>query len=105
MASKSVEMGRRKNEPMRISYICIENFRNFKKCEVNLGQNIILIGENKAGKSNFITALRLVLDPLQNRQLTADDFWGGSGYPFDGRSIQVTVRITDFGGKNPILSL
>ncbi|MCB8919251.1 MAG: AAA family ATPase [Ardenticatenaceae bacterium] len=88
---------------MRISYICIENFRNFKKCEVNLGQNIILIGENKAGKSNFITALRLVLDPLQNRQLTADDFWGGSGYPFDGRSIQVTVRITDFGGKKPDL--
>lgn len=88
---------------MRISYVCIKNFRNFKKCEVNLGQNIVLIGENKAGKSNFITALRLVLDPLQNRQLEADDFWGGSGYPFDGRSIQVTVRITDFGGENPDL--
>lgn len=88
---------------MRISYARIENFRNFKKCEVNLGQNIVLIGENKAGKSNFITALRLVLDPLQNRQLVSDDFWGGSGYPFDGRSIQVTVRITDFGGENPDL--
>ena len=88
---------------MRISYVCIENFRNFKKCEVNLGQNIVLIGENKAGKSNFITALRLVLDPLQNRQLVSDDFWGGSGYPFDGRSIRVTVQITDFGGENPEL--
>lgn len=88
---------------MRISYICIENFRNFKKCEVNLGQNIVLIGENKAGKSNFITALRLVLDPLQNRELVSDDFWGGDGYPFDGRSIKITVQITDFGGENPDL--
>lgn len=88
---------------MRISYVCIENFRNFKECEVKLGQNIVLIGENKAGKSNFITALRLVLDPLQNRQLVSDDFWGGAGYPFDGRSIKVTVRITDFGGENPDL--
>ena len=88
---------------MRISYVCIKNFRNFKKCEVNLGQNIVLIGENKAGKSNFITALRLVLDPLQNRQLTADDFWGGAGQPFDGRSIQVTIQITDFDGENPDL--
>ena len=88
---------------MRISYVCIENFRNFKRCEVVLGQNIVLVGENKAGKSNFITALRLVLDPLQNRQLVADDFWDGDGQPFDGRSIKVTVKITDFGGDTPDL--
>lgn len=62
-----------------------------------------MVGENKAGKSNFITALRLVLDPLQNRQLVADDFWSRDGQPFDGRSIRVTVRITDFGGENPDL--
>lgn len=87
---------------MKLSYVCIENFRNFKKCEVCLGQNIVLVGENKAGKSNFITALRLVLDPIQNRQLTNDDFWDGDGEPHDGRSIKVTVRITDFGDdRNP----
>jgi putative ATP-dependent endonuclease of the OLD family len=48
---------------MRISRVRIENFRNFKLLDVELGQNIVLVGENKSGKTNFIHALRLVLDP------------------------------------------
>jgi putative ATP-dependent endonuclease of OLD family len=58
---------------VRISRVCIENFRNFKLLDVELGQNIVLVGENKSGKSNFIEALRLVLDPSlsdSDRQLT-----------------------------------
>lgn len=90
---------------MRISYVKIENFRNFKRCKVNLGQNIILVGENKAGKSNFIEALRLVLDPSLSdtqRQLSSQDFWDGDGEePFDGRSIKVTVQFTDFADSKP----
>lgn len=90
---------------MRISYVQIENFRNFKYCEVSLGQNIVLIGENKAGKSNFIEALRLVLDPSLSdteRHLSSHDFWDGSGEePFDGRSIKVTVQFTDFADDAP----
>lgn len=90
---------------MRISYAKIENFRNFKFCEVCLGQNIILVGENKAGKSNFIEALRLVLDPSLSdtqRQLSSQDFWDGDGEePFDGRSIKVTVQFTDFADSEP----
>lgn len=90
---------------MRLSYVQIENFRNFKHCGVTLGQNIILIGENKAGKSNFIEALRLVLDPSlsdTDRQLSSQDFWDGDGEePFDGRSIKVTVRFSDFADGEP----
>ncbi len=90
---------------MRISYVKIENFRNFKSCEVCLGQNIVLVGENKAGKSNFIEALRLVLDPSLSdtqRQLSSQDFWDGDGEePFDGRSIRVTVQFTDFADSEP----
>lgn len=90
---------------MRLSYVQIENFRNFKYCGVTLGQNIILIGENKAGKSNFIEALRLVLDPSlsdTDRQLSSQDFWDGDGEePFDGRSIKVTVRFSDFADGEP----
>lgn len=89
---------------MRISYVKIENYRNFKNCEVELGQNIILVGENKAGKSNFIEAIRLVLDPNlsdSDRQLTAQDFWDGDGQvPFNGREIRITLRFTDFADEN-----
>jgi len=83
---------------MRINYVCIKNFRNFKSCEVELGQNVILVGENKAGKSNFIEALRLVLDPSlseMDRRLTEQDFWDGEE-PFRNNKVQVTIRLTDF---------
>lgn len=86
---------------MRISYVHIENFRNFRSCTVDLGQNVVLIGENKAGKSNFIEALRLVLDPSLSdldRQLGAHDFWDGEE-PFKGREIKITIRLTDFAGE------
>lgn len=85
---------------MRISRVQIENFRNFKLLDVELGQNIVLVGENKSGKSNFIEAIRLVLDPSlsdSDRQLTDQDFWdGGSEPPFNGRQIRVSVQFTDF---------
>ena len=88
---------------MRISRVCIENFRNFKLLDVELGQNIVLVGENKAGKSNFIEALRLVLDPSlsdSDRQLTDQDFWDGDEEPpFNGRQIKIEVQFTDFANE------
>jgi putative ATP-dependent endonuclease of OLD family len=85
---------------VRISRVCIENFRNFKLLDVELGQNIVLVGENKSGKSNFIEALRLVLDPSlsdSDRQLTEQDFWDGDEEPpFNGRQIKIEVQFTDF---------
>lgn len=89
---------------MRISYVEIKNFHNFQHLKVELGQNVVLIGENRSGKSNFIEALRLPLDPSlpdQDRYLTAQDFWDGIE-PFQGSEIRVTIRITDFvGDDNP----
>jgi len=85
---------------MRISHVLIENFRNFKFLDVTLGQNIILVGENKSGKSNFIDALRLVLDPSlsdSERYLSDQDFWDGEGLtPFNGRQIKITIQFSDF---------
>lgn len=91
---------------MRICRVKIENFRNFKFLDVNLGQNIVLVGENKSGKSNFIEALRLVLDPSlsdNDRRLEASDFWDGTGeLPFDGREIKISIQFTDFAdSENP----
>src|SRR6478609_4388314 len=58
---------------MYISKIVIENFRNFDSCEVKLDKEtanrLILIGETQSGKTNFLHALRLLLDPQKNRLL------------------------------------
>lgn len=54
---------------MRISRVQIENYRNLKKVDVNLGKIVTLIGENNSGKSNFLSAITL--------PLTSDDGGGG----------------------------
>lgn len=64
-------------------YLCrvqIRNLRNFANVDVPLSSNIVLVGENRVGKSNFIFALRLVLDtslPDSARQLKLSDIWDG----------------------------
>ncbi len=47
---------------MYINYVRIENYRNFQNIEVPLSKFSIIIGENDCGKSNFINALKLVLN-------------------------------------------
>ena len=42
---------------MRISRIRICNFANFSEVDIETGDSIVIVGENKAGKSNFIRAL------------------------------------------------
>jgi predicted ATP-dependent endonuclease of OLD family len=46
-----------------ISRVQIINFHNFKKLDVHLSEKAVIVGENASGKTNFIYALRLVLDP------------------------------------------
>lgn len=43
---------------MRISRIRIANFANFERLDVVTGDSIVVVGENKVGKSNFIRPLR-----------------------------------------------
>jgi putative ATP-dependent endonuclease of OLD family len=86
---------------MHISRVQIRNFRNFGKLDVRLTQNAVLVGENRAGKSNFLHALRLVLDPSlpdQARKLRIMDFWDGVGDPFanGGASIEIDVDFVGF---------
>lgn len=47
---------------MYIKNIHIENFRNFKCIDIPLNQFTIIIGENDAGKTNLLDAIRLVLN-------------------------------------------
>ncbi len=54
---------------MKISKVKIKGFRNFKDITVNLGNKNLIFGANNIGKSNFIYALRLLLD----RNLSEND--------------------------------
>ena len=48
---------------MRLSKLSIRNFRNFRSVEIPLSGNVVLLGENRVGKSNLLFAIRLILDP------------------------------------------
>lgn len=84
---------------MRISRIRIRNFANFSRINVQTGNSIVVVGENKAGKSNFVRALQLILDPglsERDRQLGLEHFWDGLGEGKIGSTIEVAVELTDF---------
>lgn len=84
---------------MRISRIQIKNFANFSDVDVETGDNIVIVGENKVGKSNFIRALQLILDPSlseRDRQLGFEHFWDGLGADKLGETIEIAVELTDF---------
>lgn len=80
---------------MNISRVQIRNFRNLQDFEVDLREKAILLGENGTGKTNFIEALRLVLDQNYRGQLTANDFSRGIT-PFRGTKIEVHVWFAGF---------
>lgn len=83
---------------MKISKVEITNFRNFSHVVVNTSHTMLLVGANDTGKSNFIYALRLVLDKrlsVADRKLKADDFWRGIE-PWGGREIRIHIEFTDY---------
>lgn len=84
---------------MRISRIKIENFANFSSLDIETDRHIVIVGENKVGKSNLIRALQLVFDPGlsdRDRQLGLDNFWDGLGDKKIGSTIEIAVELTDF---------
>jgi len=84
---------------MRLKRIRITNFRNFKDLDVALDGNVVVVGENRVGKSNLLYALRLIFDPTlpdSARQLGQADFWDGLGEPLEDEKISVFVELVDF---------
>lgn len=60
-----------------ISRVIIKNYRNFLDLDVSLQHKGIIVGENNVGKTNFLKALQLILDPSlsdTDRMLTETDF-------------------------------
>jgi putative ATP-dependent endonuclease of the OLD family len=84
---------------VRISRVKISNFANFSNIDVQTGGSIVVVGENKVGKSNFIRALQLILDPglsERERQLGLEHFWDGLGDEKIGTMIEIAIELTDF---------
>ena len=49
-------------DPVFLRRVVLTNFKSIKGCFVNLGPLTFLVGQNGAGKSNFLDALRLVTE-------------------------------------------
>lgn len=92
---------------MYISRLTIKNFRNFQSVDIPLVGNIVLLGENRVGKSNLLYAIRLVLDntlPESARQLKLSDFWDGcvlSSNP----EILIEIDFSDFDNDLNLVAL
>jgi putative ATP-dependent endonuclease of the OLD family len=92
---------------MHLSKLSIRNFRNFRSVDVPLSGNLVLLGENRVGKSNLLFAIRLVLDqtlPDSARQLKLSDFWDGAA-PGYSEPIEVHLEFADFTADLGLLAL
>ena len=84
---------------MKLTRICVRNFRNFSEIDVALDGDVVIVGENRVGKSNLLYALRLIFDPSlpdSARQLSQGDFWDGLGEPLEDEKITVFVEVQNF---------
>lgn len=93
---------------MRISRIAVENYANFENVDFATDDSLVIVGENKAGKSNLLRALRLVLDPMlpdRDRQLGLEHFWDGLGDAKLGATVKVVVEFTDFEDNDNLLTV
>ena len=93
---------------MELSRISISNFRNFSALDVSVAGNVVVVGENRVGKSNLLYALRLLLDPTvpdSARQLGFSDFWDGLEVPAADNRITIAVEIKNFEDDLDVLAL
>ena len=93
---------------MHISRVRIVNFANFKNLDVFTDKSMVIVGENKAGKSNFLRALQLVLDPglsELDRQLGFEHFWDGLNESKPGATVEVSVDLTDFDNEPDLVAV
>lgn len=93
---------------MYLSRIRLVNFRNFSNIDVTLSGNIVVVGENRVGKTNLLFGLRLIFDPTMpdsTRQLGLADFWDGLDELTGDEKIIVSVEIKEFDTDLDVLAL
>lgn len=92
---------------MRIAKVRIVNFANFADLELETSGDIVVVGENKVGKSNFLRALQLILDPglsERDRHLGLEHFWDGLGDEKLGAAVEISIELTDFDDNPQLLA-
>lgn len=92
---------------MFLGRVQITNFRNFAALDAALAGDVVVVGENRVGKSNFIHALRLVLDaslPDSARQLKLMDIWDGCDLA-NSPEVHVHLDFLDFDGDPNLVCL
>ena len=86
---------------LHIARIEIENFRNFAHLTIDpFPSAAVIVGENGAGKSNLLHALRIVIDPTlpdAARRLRAEDFHEGPQGTSMSAGGTITIKV-DFAG-------
>jgi len=89
-----------------ISRVKIKNYRNFLDVDFFTAEKQLVLGENAVGKSNYLRALRLILDPTFSdidRMLNTDDFNTTLDKPMEkGDAIEIVIYISDY-ESNPAL--
>jgi putative ATP-dependent endonuclease of the OLD family len=91
---------------MYLSKVQIKNFRNFNFLDVSLSSNSVIVGETRVGKSNFLYALRLVLDnslPDAARQLKMTDFWDFCTE--ESPTIEIHIDFSEFDSDPNLMAL
>ena len=92
-----------------ISRVKIKNYRNFKDVDVQLGHKQIIIGENNVGKTNFLKALQLILDPTlsdEDRMLQESDFNDTLVNPMESKEeIVIEIYIENYSNNKTILTV
>ncbi len=95
-------------ESLYISRVIIKNYRNFKYVDTKLAHKQVIIGENNIGKTNFLRALQLVLDPglsEEDRYLEENDFFNGIEDPMGNKEIiEIKIYISNYKTNNTILA-
>lgn len=103
------DKGRGNMKSLFISRVVIKNFRNFKNVDVCLGHKQIIIGENNVGKTNFLRALQLVLDPTlsdEDRMLQESDFNDFIKNPMENKEeILIEIYIDNYDQNKTILAV
>ncbi len=97
---------------MYISRVYIKNYRNFEMFDLFIpdGSPLTLIGGNNSGKTNFLQAIRLVLDssvaPWEKRLTERDFCWSkGDECWKSGEHIVITITFSNVTAKEEIQSL
>lgn len=96
-------------DSLYISRVVIKNYRNFKDLDVDLQHKAVIVGENNVGKTNFIKALQLILDPTlsdEDRMLSESDFNDSLDNPMDNnQEILIQIYISNYRNNTAIMTV